>query len=169
MMSGLLTAARRISVFYSFHFSNDVMRVQQVRHIGSIEGNSPVSANDWETVKRKGDKAVENWIDENMKYKRCVIVLIGSDTATRKWVKEEIRKAWIAKKGLFGIYIHNLRCPRTGTCRKGDNPFSTWNVGGRPMSELISCYDPPASDAYPHIARNIQGWVNSAIAQAQER
>lgn len=31
----------KIPVFYSFHFDNDVMRVQQVRNIGSIEGESP--------------------------------------------------------------------------------------------------------------------------------
>ena len=36
-------------VFFSFHFNNDVMRVQQIRNIGVIEGNTPVSVNDWET------------------------------------------------------------------------------------------------------------------------
>ena len=33
----------KIPVFYSFHFDNDVMRVQQIRNIGSIEGNSPTT------------------------------------------------------------------------------------------------------------------------------
>ena len=55
-------------VFYSFHFDNDVMRVQQIRNIGVIEGNEPVSPNKWEEIKRKGDNAIEKWIDENMKY-----------------------------------------------------------------------------------------------------
>ena len=32
-------------VFYSFHYANDVMRVQQIRNIGMVEGNSPVSPN----------------------------------------------------------------------------------------------------------------------------
>ena len=41
----------RIPVFYSFHFTNDVMRVQQIRNIGAIEGNSAVSANEWERIK----------------------------------------------------------------------------------------------------------------------
>ena len=35
-------------IFYSFHFKNDVMRVQQIRNIGVIEGNEPVSKNNWE-------------------------------------------------------------------------------------------------------------------------
>ena len=37
----------KVPVFYSFHFDNDVMRVQQIRNIGMIDGNEPVSKNDW--------------------------------------------------------------------------------------------------------------------------
>ena len=75
------------------------MRVHQIRNMGVIEGNTPVSPNDWETVKRVGDDAVKKWIDDNMKYKDCVVVLIGSDTASRKWVKYEICKAWNDGRG----------------------------------------------------------------------
>lgn len=156
-------------VFYSFHFDNDVFRVQQIRNMGVIEGNEPVSANDWEQLKRKGDAAVERWIDDNMKYKRCVVVLIGSNTASRPWVKYEIKKAWDDGRGLLGIYIHNLKCPRTGTCVKGRNPFELFNVGGRPMVNLVQVYDPSTWDAYGDIARNMQSWVASAIASAQNR
>lgn len=39
-------------VFYSFHFKNDSWRAGQVRNIGVVEGNTPVSSNDWEEVKR---------------------------------------------------------------------------------------------------------------------
>lgn len=59
----------RVPVFYSFHFDNDVMRVQQIRNIGAIEGNSAVNANEWEQLKRSGKTAVQNWIDNNLKYK----------------------------------------------------------------------------------------------------
>jgi hypothetical protein len=59
-------------IFYSFHFANDVMRVQQIRNIGAFEDNKPVSVNDWEEVKKKGDAAIEKWIDDNMNYRSCV-------------------------------------------------------------------------------------------------
>lgn len=42
-------------VFYSFHYDNDCWRTQQVRNIGMIEGNKPLTANDWEEVKKGGD------------------------------------------------------------------------------------------------------------------
>ena len=40
-------------IFYSFHYDNDVFRVQQIRNMGALDGNEPVSKNDWETVKNK--------------------------------------------------------------------------------------------------------------------
>ena len=78
-------------VFYRFHFDNDVMRVQQIRNMGVIEGDVPVSANEWEQLKRKSG-GVEKWIDDNMKYRSCAIVLIGKDTSNRPWIKYEIKK-----------------------------------------------------------------------------
>jgi len=159
----------REPVFYSFHYDNDVFRVQQIRNMGVVDGNEPVSANDWEQVKRKGDAAVEKWIDDSMKYKRCVIVLIGAATASRPWVKHEIKRAWELKKGLFGIYIHNLKDPRTGTCSKGENPFSTWNIGNQSMANLVSCYDPTSWDAYGEISRHLATWASQAIEQTSYR
>ena len=156
-------------VFYSFHFDNDVFRVQQIRNMGVIDGNTPVSANDWEQLKRKGDPAVERWIDDNMKYKRCVVVLIGSDTANRPWVHYEIKKAWTDRRGLLGVYIHNLKCPRTGTCVRGPNPFDRFTVADQPMANLVQAHDPNSWDAYNDIARNMQNWVATAIANAQRR
>lgn len=159
----------REPVFYSFHYDNDVFRVQQIRNMGVVDGNAPVSPNDWEQVKRQGDAAVERWIDESLKYKRCVIVLIGSGTASRKWVKHEIKRAWELKKGLFGIYVHNLKDPRTGTCSKGPNPFGNWDVSGQSMANLVTCHDPIAWDAYGDISKNMATWVSQAISAAGSR
>ncbi|AJI88525.1 TIR domain-containing protein [Yersinia enterocolitica] len=156
----------RKPVFFSFHYGNDVMRVQQVRNIGSLEGNTPVSANDWETVKRGGDSSIKRWIDENMKYKQCIIVLVGEETANRPWVKYEIEKAWSDGKPIFGIYIHNLKCPRTGNSRRGKNPFDQFTLNnGVKLSSMVSCHDPLSYDAYNDISRNMETWVNAAVAQ----
>lgn len=155
----------RVPVFYSFHFNNDVMRVQQIRQMGMIDGDEPVSKNDWETVKRSGSSAIERWIDANMKYKHCVVVLIGTETHTRPWVHDEIRKAWAENRGLLGIHIHNLRCPNQGTCAKGVNPFDQYEFrdGGTIVRPPV--YDPPSYDAYNHIKNNLAARVNDAIAR----
>lgn len=150
-------------VFYSFHFDNDVMRVQQIRNIGALEENKPVAANEWEQVKRGGDAAIERWINDNMKYRSCVVVLVGSKTAERKWVQYEINKGWSERKGIVGINIHNLKCPRNGISMQGANPFHQITVNGRPMSSIVKCYNPVSFDAYGDIQRNIEKWIEEAI------
>lgn len=67
--------ARR--VFYSFHYKPDNWRASQVRNIGVVEGNRPVSDNDWEAVKKGGDKAIESWINDQVSGKSCSVILIG--------------------------------------------------------------------------------------------
>lgn len=159
----LKESAKKRRVFYSFHFDNDVMRVQAIRNIGAIEGNAQVSANEWEQI-RRNDSSIEKWIDENMKYKSCVIVLVGGQTSSRPWVKYEIKKAWDDKKGLLGIYIHNIKCPRNGTCNQGLNPFDQFTFdNGSKLSSLVKCYNPNLFDAYNDIAKNLEKWIDEAI------
>jgi hypothetical protein len=151
-------------VFYSFHFDNDVMRVQQIRNIGALEDNKPVSANEWEEIKKKGDASIKKWINDNMAYRSCVVVLIGEETANRPWVKYEIRKAWEDRKGLLGIHIHNLKCPRSGKCNKGPNPFDQFTFkDGSKLSSMVKCYNPSTADAYNDIRNNIENWIGEAI------
>jgi hypothetical protein len=157
-------------VFFSFHFNNDVFRVQQVRNMGVLDGNEPVSVNDWETVKRGGDEAVKRWINNNIDKCDCVIVLIGSDTANRPLVIHEIERAWNKNKGLFGIHIHNLNCLRNGRCRKGANPFDKLNFSnGTKLSSKVKCYDTSPNNAYNEIKDNIARLVDTAIQEARQR
>lgn len=160
----------REPVFYSFHFDNDVFRVQQVRNMGVIDENAPVSPNDWEEVRRKGDASIQKWIDDNMAYRRCVVVLVGSQTASRPWVQYEIKKAYDSGKGLLGIFVHNLKCLRTGMGLQGVNPFEGFTIrnGQQKLSSVIPCYDPGIA-AYKTIAANMESWVSTAIAQAKAR
>ncbi|MBO9687081.1 MAG: TIR domain-containing protein [Mitsuaria chitosanitabida] len=153
-------------IFYSFHFANDVFRVQQIRNMGAIEGNAPVAPNTWEEIKRsKG--GVEKWINENIAGKSCVIVLIGSETASRPWVQYEIRRAWEEGKGIFGINIHNLNCPRNGTCTKGANPFDQITFTRRDGSVYVpKVYNPASDDAYGVISSKLSTWVETAISEA---
>jgi hypothetical protein len=160
--------ATKRQIFYSFHYDNDVFRVQQIRNIGALEDNKPVSANEWETVKRGGEKAIEKWIDDNMRYRSCVVVLIGTETSKRPWIKYEIKKAWQDNKGLLGIYVHNLKDPRTGTCSMGANPFEQFNFKDKDGNKkTIPCKNPSSIDAYNDIRRNMEAWVEEAIKNNQ--
>ncbi|CAI8897819.1 TIR domain-containing protein [Pseudomonas sp. IT-P176] len=152
-------------VFYSFHFDNDVMRVQQIRNMGVIEGNTEVTVNEWEKVKNAGDAAIKKWINDNMNGKSCVVVLIGKDTSKRPWVQYEIKKAWEDGKALLGVYIHNLSCPNNGKSTQGVNPFdqTTFKIGDKVVKPLV--FNPKSGDAYNDIDENLAGWIEEAIEQ----
>ena len=155
-------------VFYSFHYKPDNWRAGQVRNMGVIEGNKPVSDNDWESITKGGDKAIQKWIDDQLSGKSCAVVLIGKDTAGRKWVKYEIKKAWNDKKGLVGIYIHNLKDQNESKTTKGANPFAEFTMGDsdKKLSSVVKAYDPPYTDSknvYAYIKENLEDWVEEAI------
>lgn len=152
--------------FYSFHYKPDSHRASQVRNMGVIEGNQVVSDNEWESITDGGDAAIEKWIAGQMSGKSCAVVLIGSGTAGRKWINHEIIKAWNDKKGVVGVYIHNLKNLAGDQSTKGANPFASIDVGEKKMSSIVKAYDPPYStstNVYAHIAANLADWIEEAI------
>jgi hypothetical protein len=153
-------------VFYSFEYKPDNWRASQVRSIGIIEGNRPAPDNDWETITKGGDAAIQKWIDNQMHYRSCTIVLVGSTTANRKWINYEIKKSWENKMGIVGVNIHNLKDSAEKQSGQGTNPFNYISANGIGLGSVIKLYNPPYSDSktvYNHISENIIGWVEEAI------
>lgn len=151
--------------FYSFHYISDCHRAAQVRQIGSIEGNKPATDNDWETVKGRGDAAIENWISSQMSGKTCTVVLIGSNTANRKWINYEIVKSWNAGMGVVGIYIDGIKNLSGETSTRGKNPldYITYGSTKKPLSSIVKCYSPSGSTSKEKYA-----WISQYLAAAVE-
>ena len=159
--------ARR--VFYSFHYVPDNWRASQVRNIGAVEGNQPAKDNDWETITKGGDDKIRKWIAEQLDGKSCVIVLIGTGTAGRKWINYEIVKGWDDGKGVVGVHVHNLLDSDKEQATKGANPFASIKYGstGKLLSSIVKAYDPPYSTStsvYDYIKKNLSDWVEEAVA-----
>lgn len=152
-------------VFYSFHFDNDNWRAGQVRNMGVVEGNKPVNGNKWEEVKQS-EASIKKWIDDNLKDKSCLIVLIGEKTSERKWVLYEIKRAWELGKAVCGIYIDRLKNRYGEQSKKGKNPFEEFNLGERKLSNVVPVFDSKytLSDyVYEDINNNIADLVEKAI------
>lgn len=143
-------------VFYSFHFDNDNWRAGQVRNIGTVEGDKPVNGNKWEDVKNRSESTIKSWIDDNLKDKSCLVVLIGEKTSERKWVNYEINRAWELGKAVCGIYIHKLEDVFGRQSLKGKNPLA----GYMPIFE--SSYS-SSKYVYDDIKSNIADLVEEAI------
>ncbi len=162
-------------VFFSFHFANDFSRTQQVRNMNLLEGNPTVTANKWETIKQSGEAAIKKWIDDNMSGKSCVVVLVGSNTSDRKWVKYEIQKAWEAKKGVLAIHINKLKDLSGNTSTKGSNPFDKVTIvedGKNLTIGSAGCIKTPSGtdskETYATIASNIDDWIEEAIKNREK-
>ena len=143
-------------VFYSFHFDNDNWRAGQVRNIGAVEGDKVVYGNKWEEVKSKSDSTIKQWIDDNLKDKSCLVVLIGEKTSERKWVNYEITRAWELGKAVCGIYIHKLEDSNGKQSTKGKNPLSSY------IPVFESDYS-SSKYVYDDIKNNISELVEKAI------
>lgn len=154
-------------VFFSFEFKKDAWRAGQVRNMGKVDKSSTFSDNDWETVKSKDDDTIKKWINDQMKMRSCLVVLIGETTYSRKWVKYEIERAYKLGKGIVGIYVHGLKDSDGKQSSKGNNPFDyVKNDKGKKLSDYIYCYDPPykmSQNVYDAIERNIETLIEEAI------
>ena len=138
--------------------------------MGVVEGNTPISSNDWEAVKKQGDGAITRWISDNMKNRGSVIVLVGEQTASRPWVDYEIRKGWDDGKNVVGIRIHGLENSKGNTGTRGGNPFAKIKLtNGQMLSAYVVLHDPSGSNSkavYATIKNNIEGWVDGAAKKS---
>lgn len=156
-------------VFYSFHYKPDKWRASQVRNMGILEGNQSVVDNEWEKIVRGGDESIKEWISAQLDGRSCVVVLIGSNTAGRKWINYEIMQGWNAGKGVLGIHIHNLLDNNQTQSPRGRNPFEGIEYGdpGRMLSSVVKAYDPPyltSKYVYDHIITHLTAWVDEAVS-----
>lgn len=156
--------------FFSFHYDRDIMRVMQVRNSWVITGERSGQKMfhdkaELEQAKRKAG-GTEQWIELQMKGASVTVVLIGAETADRKWVKHEIKRSHEERMGMLGIYIHKVKCPNSGTDVKGANPFDKWQItrDGKPVlfSELYPTYDWESHDG----RTNMANWIEAAAKKA---
>jgi hypothetical protein len=83
-----------------------------VRNSGLVEGVAAAGFHDaslWEKTKREGDAAIKRLIDERLIGTSVTVVLIGAETAYRRYVSYEIEKSVELGNGIFGIRINHLK------------------------------------------------------------
>jgi MTH538 TIR-like domain (DUF1863) len=154
------------TVFFSFHYDPDWSRMWVVRNSGEFQkvaGNKDnvrlfLPRQRWEEVKRQGNRAIESWIDEGLKGSGVTVVLIGGDTWQRKWVRYEIEESERQKKGMLGVYIHNIRDLNGNYGAKGRNPFDYAAI-----KKSYSTYDWVNNRGYDNFSR----WVEQAAIDAK--
>ncbi len=121
--------ARR--VFFSFHYDNDIWRANQVRNSNVVVGTDVAGFFDhseYEEAKKKGSDGIRRMILKHLDNTTVTLVLIGTGTASRPWVKYEIEQSIARNNGLLGVYIHHLKDKNGQISLRGPKPIVPWNV-----------------------------------------
>jgi hypothetical protein len=144
-------------VFFSFHYQRDIWRACNVRNSGIVEGQAAAGFSDasiWEEAKKKGDSTIKKMIDDALVGTSVTAVLIGAETAYRKYVNYEIEKSVERGNGILGIRIHNIK----------DQNEKTDPPGNVPMMLLDGGYS-----IYTWDRDKFGDWVEDAYKQVQEK
>jgi hypothetical protein len=158
-------------VYSSFHYA-DVWRANVVRNSNTVKSTATETGfydhSLWEEAKTKGDAAIKKLIDEGMTGASVTVVLIGSETHTRKWVLYEIQQS-VASMGIVAIHINSIQDQNRNTKFAGPNPLdelqiSSGPLAGRRLSSLYKTYDWIGDNGY----QNAGTWIEDA-AEAEGR
>ena len=121
-------------VFFSFKYE-DVSRAMVVRNSWVTQGKEAagfIDAADFEKLKKRGDSAIQTWIDDQLDCTSVTVVLVGEDTCASRWVKYEIEKSKKLGHGLLGIDVSKIKdldgytAERCGVIPNGYS-FYLWN------------------------------------------
>lgn len=156
-------------VFFSFHYERDIWRVNQIRNNGAFKPVNEagyIDAAGYETAKVQGDAAIRRWINNNLIGTTVTVILVGTETSNRPWVKYEIQESYKRKNGILAIHIHNVKDNKGMICKKGDCYFGeiAKTINGDPIrfNHLYHEYDWVNDDGY----KNFGMWVERAAKEA---
>jgi hypothetical protein len=152
-------------VFFSFHYKNDVWRANQVRNSWVTHGKTAagfIDSSEFEKVKRGGDEAVKRWIDSQLIGTSVTVVLIGSETSNREYVRYELKRSYERGNAIIGVHISNLRDMEGQKSQRGDAIFGELgkDVFGNPVYfySIAKEYDYVNDGGY----NNLGSWIEQA-------
>ena len=156
--------------FFSFHYENDVWRANIVRNSWVTKDDKEaagfIDSADFEEVEKEGSAAVKRWIDKQLIGTSVSVVLIGSETSNRDYIKYELEQSWERGNGIIGIYIHQIKDRNSKESTKGSNSFGPIFKSSKDEKkyfyERFPTYDWVDDDGY----NNLGKWIEEAAKKA---
>ncbi len=112
--------------FFSFCYE-DVknFKVNVVRNSWLLNHSSDsfIDGSIWEKEKSKGPTVIKSLIDAGLKKTSVTAILIGDETANRRYVKYEIVKSFEKGNGILAIHINRIRGKEQVISARGLNPL----------------------------------------------
>ncbi len=113
-------------VFFSFaYYDVKNFKVNVVRHSWLINKSEETFTDGsiWENEKTKGVTAIMKLIENGLNKTSVTAILIGEETASRRWVNYEIIKSFDRGNGILGIHINRIRGKYQAISARGQNPL----------------------------------------------
>ncbi|MEL6647815.1 MAG: TIR domain-containing protein [Pseudomonadota bacterium] len=126
-------------VFFSFHYQNDIWKVNQVRnswrynHENTRESEGFFDGSIWESSRRTGPESLKSLIREGIKNTSVTCVLVGAATYERRWVRYELARSVVKGNGLLAVKINLMGNQQGYVSQEGPNPLDymgVYNAGG---------------------------------------
>lgn len=130
--------------FFSFSYADvSNFRVNVVRNSWRYhyDNVSFYDASIWEDGHTKNAAKLKRMIDDALCGTSVTAVLIGSDTAERRWVRYEIIKSFEQGKGIVGVHINRIRCKNGTICKKGANPLDKLGIHVSANGDYVTFYE----------------------------
>jgi hypothetical protein len=136
--------------------------VAKIKNMGVVEGQTILSSNDWEDVKKGGHSAIEAWIrqGDDGQVVRCRAHW-GEHCCPAVGETRDQESVGGRTRPRGSPHPQPDRPQRRADC-KGANPFSAFTVDGKNLDSIVKAYDPPhktSGNVYDHIKGNLPDWV----------
>ncbi len=154
--------------FFSFHYERDAWRAANVRNSGVLSTDDEygiIDAAAWEKIEREGPGAIKRWIQDQLKNTTVTVVLIGTETAGREWVRYEILESWKRGNAVVGVRIHGIKDQDSKTDSYGANPLDAVRFeDGTALSATCGTYDWVADNG----RENLGKWLEEAVEARED-
>jgi hypothetical protein len=118
-------------VYFAFHYQDVIdFRANVVRKhnfLGGVEASGYYDHSIWEEAKKTSSIALKRLINSELQNTSVTVVLVGSHTWARRWVRYEIMKSIERGNKVLGVRINSIKGRDQLTKADGPNPFD--NLG----------------------------------------
>ncbi len=119
-------------VYFGFHYQDVIdFRANVVRNhnfTGGVEAAGYYDHSIWETAKNTNPLALKRLINSELENTSVTVILIGTDTWSRRWVRYEIMKSIERGNRVIGIHINAITGKNQQTKPLGPNPFDNLKI-----------------------------------------
>lgn len=155
--------ARKVLLCYQ---PNDSFRASKIRNMKNFEQPIIFSEEDWKASDNQSDLEIQEWIDQQLEQSDCLVVLIGEETAKKKWINYSIKQAYALNKGIVGIFVHRLLDEEGDPSERGEDPFHYVDLNSIKFSRFVQRFESEhVTERYVYhaIRRNLTQLIEDAL------